>query len=57
VRCLLVPAVMVLMGRVNWWLPRWLDRLLPHVNIEGTEFFGEDQRFGEAQRVRVESSS
>src|SRR5450755_1193522 len=57
VRCLLVPAVMVVMGRVNWWLPQWLDRLLPHVNIEGTEFFGEDQRFGEAQRVRVESSS
>jgi RND superfamily putative drug exporter len=31
VRCLLVPATMVLLGRWNWWLPRWLDRLLPHV--------------------------
>jgi RND superfamily putative drug exporter len=30
VRCLLVPAVMVLIGRANWWFPRWLDRLLPN---------------------------
>jgi RND superfamily putative drug exporter len=31
VRCLLVPATMVLLGRWNWWLPHWLDRLLPHM--------------------------
>jgi len=29
VRLLLVPAIMSLMGRANWWLPRWLDRRLP----------------------------
>jgi putative drug exporter of the RND superfamily len=39
VRCLLVPALMVLMGKVNWYMPRWLDRLLPHISIEGAEFF------------------
>jgi putative drug exporter of the RND superfamily len=39
VRCLLVPAVMLLMGRVNWWMPKWLNRHLPHVSIEGAEFF------------------
>jgi len=39
VRCLLVPAVMVLMGRRAWWLPRWLDRIVPRVSIEGEEFF------------------
>ncbi len=39
VRCLLVPAVMVLMGKKAWWLPRWLDRILPRVSIEGEEFF------------------
>ena len=39
VRCLLVPSLMVLMGKVNWWIPRWLDRALPHVSIEGAEFF------------------
>jgi putative drug exporter of the RND superfamily len=39
VRCLLVPAVMVLLGKRAWWLPRWLDRIVPHVSIEGEEFF------------------
>jgi RND superfamily putative drug exporter len=39
VRCLLVPAIMVLLGRRAWWLPGWLGRLVPHVNIEGEEFF------------------
>jgi RND superfamily putative drug exporter len=39
VRCLLVPALMLLMGKVNWWLPRWLDRAIPRVSIEGAEFF------------------
>ncbi len=41
VRCLLVPALMLLMGRVNWWMPKWLDRVVPHVSIEGAEFFKE----------------
>ncbi|QWF21945.1 MMPL family transporter [Nocardioides sp. LMS-CY] len=31
----LAPAALVLFGRAAWWLPRWLDRLLPHVSIEG----------------------
>ena len=35
VRCLLVPAVMVLVGKANWWFPRWLDRLVPNFSIEG----------------------
>jgi RND superfamily putative drug exporter len=39
VRCLLVPALMLLMGRVNWWIPRRLDRAVPHMSIEGAEFF------------------
>jgi RND superfamily putative drug exporter len=39
VRCLLVPAVMVLLGERAWWLPRWLDRIVPHVSIEGEEYF------------------
>ncbi|WP_441248255.1 MMPL family transporter [Kitasatospora sp. McL0602] len=33
-RTVLVPAVMYLCGRANWWLPRWLDRRLPHLTIE-----------------------
>src|SRR5436190_13602976 len=39
VRCLLVPAVMVLLGRANWWLPSWASRVVPRVGIEGEEFF------------------
>jgi RND superfamily putative drug exporter len=39
VRCLLVPAVMVLMGRYAWSLPGWLDRIVPHISIEGEEYF------------------
>jgi len=35
VRMLLVPSVMHLLGNANWWLPRWLDRLLPQLHIEG----------------------
>ncbi|MGW4944200.1 MMPL family transporter [Actinoplanes sp. NPDC004185] len=35
VRMTIVPAVISLLGRAAWWLPRWLDRLLPNVDIEG----------------------
>ncbi len=34
VRMVLVPATMKLMGDANWWLPRWLDRLLPTIDME-----------------------
>jgi putative drug exporter of the RND superfamily len=39
VRCLLVPAVMTLLGRANWWFPPWLDRIVPNFSIEGDEWF------------------
>ncbi len=35
VRMLLVPAVMYLLGRGNWWLPRAMDRLVPQLHVEG----------------------
>jgi RND superfamily putative drug exporter len=37
VRMVLVPATMALLGRANWWLPRWLDRVLPDIHVEGSE--------------------
>jgi len=46
VRMLLVPATMELLGDRNWWLPRWLDRIIPNINVEGTpddvDEFGDD---------------
>ncbi|GAA1054949.1 hypothetical protein GCM10017608_18010 [Agromyces luteolus] len=35
VRMLLIPAVMHLLGESAWWLPKWLDRILPNVDVEG----------------------
>jgi len=31
----LVPATMELLGDASWWMPKWLDRILPEVHIEG----------------------
>ena len=35
VRCVLVPSIMVLAAKRTFWLPAWLDRLMPHLNVEG----------------------
>ncbi|MEW2121231.1 MMPL family transporter [Streptomyces sp. NPDC005474] len=50
VRMTFVPAVMALLGRHAWWLPAWLDRLLPDVDIEG----GNLQKSPPAERKRPE---
>ena len=34
VRMVLVPATMALLGKANWWLPGWLDRVLPRLVVE-----------------------
>jgi RND superfamily putative drug exporter len=36
VRSVLVPGLMLMVGRWNWWLPAWLDRVLPRLNVEGS---------------------
>ncbi|HTP18566.1 MAG TPA: MMPL family transporter [Solirubrobacteraceae bacterium] len=41
VRCVLLPAVLELLGPRTWWLPGWLDARLPHINIEGSSARGE----------------
>jgi RND superfamily putative drug exporter len=38
VRMLLVPATMELLGPRNWWIPKWLDRVLPRLNVEGPAY-------------------
>ena len=47
VRMTLTPAVMHLLGDAAWWMPRWLDRILPDLDVEGTSL--------EAQGTRVEA--
>lgn len=49
VRLTLVPAVMSFLGNGAWWLPRWLDRLLPNVDIEGERLRSVEQT---AERAR-----
>lgn len=52
VRCLLVPSIMVLAAKGTWWLPGWLDRLLPHLHVEG-----DPAALDEASRARSENRS
>jgi putative drug exporter of the RND superfamily len=40
--CLFVPALITVAGRATIWLPRWLDRVLPHISIEGAGYFAEE---------------
>ncbi len=51
VRMLLVPATMELLGAKNWWLPRWLDRILPKVNVEGPAHLVDEQLHDELGEV------
>ncbi len=37
IRSAIVPSLMLLFGRANWWFPRWLDRLVPHVTVDVPE--------------------
>ena len=54
VRMVLVPATMELLGDRNWWLPKWLDRILPKVDIEGhDEELLVDMRELDAERETV----
>ncbi|MCR6711966.1 MAG: MMPL family transporter [Demequina sp.] len=41
VRVVLVPAIMRLLGRANWWMPAWLDRILPHLDIDDNASAGD----------------
>lgn len=51
IRMLIVPALMHVMGRANWWIPRWLDAALPRLAIEGHPF-SDDDAATRAQRPR-----
>ena len=51
IRMVLVPATMKLMGNANWWLPAWLDRLLPSIDIEGESGLPEPEREVDATTI------
>ena len=48
VRSVLVPALTMVLGERNWWIPDWLGRILPHLNVEGQ---------GAAQEKKAASAS
>jgi RND superfamily putative drug exporter len=53
VRVVLVPATMELLGDANWWLPRWLARFLPHVDVDGGRDRPVDDRDDTGERELV----
>src|SRR3954451_23961142 len=57
VRMVLVPAAMSLLGHSAWWLPAWLDRRLPRIDIEGGSHDGEEQPETHATAALTEAES
>ncbi|MGB0113580.1 MAG: MMPL family transporter [Ilumatobacteraceae bacterium] len=54
VRMLLVPATMELLGDKNWWIPKWLDRILPRLDVEGSA--NHDEEIAAINRATSESN-
>ena len=52
IRMTLVPATMFLLGRAAWWMPKWLDKILPTLDIEGTALEEEWEAKRAAQKVK-----
>jgi RND superfamily putative drug exporter len=50
VRMAIVPAVLALLGKKAWWLPKWLDRALPNVDVEGEGLRALDEKSDEDDR-------
>lgn len=57
VRMVLVPATMALLGDRNWWMPKWLDRLVPHVTVEAATSAAPAGDPGPASPATVSSAS
>ncbi len=56
IRSILVPAIMELLGKRAWWLPGWLDRILPHLNVEAAPRGAApgDEQAGRGERMTTE---
>jgi len=56
VRLVFVPSFMSILGKANWWLPGWLDKILPHFELEaGADEIGDDEPTAEAEKESVGS--
>lgn len=56
IRMTLMPAVLTLLGDKAWWLPRWLDRILPNIDIEGEQLGAGTAPDDEPEREPVSTS-
>ncbi|MEV6274564.1 MMPL family transporter [Nocardia sp. NPDC051832] len=53
VRMVLIPSLLVLMGKWSWWIPKWLDRILPDIDVEGAKLQGLQQKSVELKKEPV----
>ena len=57
IRLIFIPSIMSILGKANWWLPGWLDRILPKVQIEPGEDEITDDEPVVASKARVHRSA
>ncbi|MEV0406756.1 MMPL family transporter [Actinoallomurus sp. NPDC050550] len=53
VRMAIVPAVLALLGKAAWWLPKWLNRILPNVDVEGEGLRARSEDRSEVSEIRL----
>ncbi|WP_433661006.1 MMPL family transporter [Nocardia sp. CA-128927] len=53
VRMVLIPSLLILMGKWAWWMPKWLDRIIPDIDVEGAKLRELQQRSAETLKVPV----
>ena len=51
IRMAIVPSLMMMFGKANWWLPGWLDRILPHVSVDADDLAANGPRSGARTRT------
>ncbi|MGY1874313.1 MULTISPECIES: MMPL family transporter [Nocardia] len=56
VRMVLIPSLLVIMGKWSWWMPKWLDRILPDIDVEGAKLRVLQQRSSGTEKEPVSVS-
>lgn len=57
VRMMIIPATMFLLDSKAWWLPKWLDKILPNLDIEGEALTAQRESLQQLQRDKVEGNN